>query len=324
MTVATAVTLLQPPAPQAPAPPGTDIYLLTPTGGLASMKSSRPTPIANDPGYENQPMFSADGNRILFAANHPFDSRDGALAQGRGTQTDVYVFDRATGRTSQLTDTPENENSPTFLPAGVGEAGGFSVVRTEPDRSQRLWRFDAQGRNPQVVLTEIKPVGYHAWVDADTVALYILGGQGEPATLRIASLKTGAAAIVASNIGRSLHTVPSGVPSGSDPGVRPRLVSFVQRDYSGEWWIKEIDVSTKVITPLVRAVDGSTDRDMAWMPDGRTLLMSAGTKVFSWTRGAAAWTEVFDGAAHNLGAVSRIAVSPRGDAIAIVVAEPKR
>ena len=62
---------------------------------------------------------------------------------------------------------------------------------------------------------------------------------------------------------------------------------------------------------------------MAWTPDGQTVLMSAGTKVFSWTRGAAGWTEVFDAAMHALGVVSRLAVSPKGDAVAIVVAEMK-
>jgi len=292
-----AVNLLQPPVQQPQAPPGTDIYLLSLANGLTSMKAARPSPIANTPGYENQPMFSPDGGRILFAAN-------------RGAQTDVYVFDRATGRTSQLTDTAENENSPTFLPAGVGDPGGFSVVRTEPDRTQRLWRFDAQGHNPLVVLTDVKPVGYHAWVDADTVALYVLG---EPATLRIARVKSGAAAIVVTGIGRSLHRVPG-----------TKAVSFVQREPSGEFWIKQIDVASKTIDPLVKAVDGSTDHDMAWMPDGRTILMSAGTRVFSWTRGGAGWTEVFDAAKHDLGAVSRLAVSPAGDAIAIVVAEPKK
>ncbi len=295
IVAAAAAGFLQAPAQQPP--PATDIYLLPLASGLASLNTARPSPIANAAGYENQPMFSLDGERILFAANH-------------GAQTDVYVFDRATGRTSQLTDTPENENSPTYLPGGIGDAGGFSVVRTEPDRSQRLWRFDAQGGNPQIVLTEIKPVGYHAWVDTDAVALYVLG---QPATLRIASLKSGAAEIVASNIGRSLNRVPG---TGS--------VSFVQREASGEFWIKQIEIASKVILPLVKTVEGSTDRDMAWMPDGRTVLMSSGTKVLSWLRGAAGWTEVFDAAAHNLGAVSRLAVSPRGDAIAIVVAEPRK
>jgi hypothetical protein len=59
------------------------------------------------------------------------------------------------------------------------------------------------------------------------------------------------------------------------------------------------------------------------MPDGKTLLMSSGTRILKWTRGDAGWSEVFDGAPHKLGAISRLAVSPSGDAVAIVVAEPK-
>lgn len=62
----------------------------------------------------------------------------------------------------------------------------------------------------------------------------------------------------------------------------------------------------------------------AWMADGKTILMPAGTKVFSWTRGASGWSEVFDGSTHQLGAITRLAVSPKGDAVAMVVAEPKR
>jgi WD40-like Beta Propeller Repeat len=283
-----------PPAP----PPATDIYLLQLTGGLASMKTVKPQPVSILPGYDNQPMFSADGSRILFAAN-----RD-------GSQIDIFVYERAGNRISQLTRTAENENSPTYLPAGVGDPDGFSVVRTEPDRSQRLWRFDAQGRNPQVVLADIKPVGYHAWVDAESVALFVLGS---PATLQIANMKTGTAEIAAEGIGRSLHRIPG-----------TRFVSFVQREVSGEFWVKQIEIPSKKIEALVKTVDGSTDRDCAWMPDGQTMLMSAGTRVFSWTRGATGWIEVFDAAAHDLGAVSRIAVSPKGDAVAIVVAEPKK
>jgi len=110
--------------------------------------------------------------------------------------------------------------------------------------------------------------------------------------------------------------------SGEIPGTR--AVSFVQREGSGEFWVKQIEVATRKIEPLVKAVEGSTDRDMTWTPDGQTVLMSTGTKVFSWTRSAAGWTEVFDAAAHALGAVSRLAVSPKGDAVAIVVAEPQK
>ena len=285
--------------PQAPgAPPGTDIYVIALPNGLSSMKTAKPVPVSNAAGYDNQPNFSADGKRILFAGN-----RD-------GKQIDVYVFDRATSMVTQLTQTAENENSPTYLPAGVGAPGGFSVVQTEPDRTQRLWRFNAQGRAPQLVLTEIKPVGYHAWIDVEHLVLFVLG---QPATLQIANVKTGKAEIAADNIGRSLHRIPE---SG--------LASFVQREASGEYWIKQIDIATKKIEPLVKTVEGSSDRDMAWMPDGKTILMTAGTKVWSWTGGSVGWSDVFDGAPHQLGAITRLSVSPTGDAVAIVVAEPKK
>jgi hypothetical protein len=52
--------------------------------------------------------------------------------------------------------------------------------------------------------------------------------------------------------------------------------------------------------------------------------MSAGTSVFAWARDESKWTEVFDAAPHGLGTISRLAVSPKADAVAIVVTEPKK
>lgn len=298
----------QAPAPQPAAapPPGTDIYLVPMTGSIASLKSAKPTPVSTGSGYDNQPNFSADGSRILFAAN-----RD-------GKQIDIYAFDRNSGRVTQLTQTPENENSPTFVPAGAGPAGSFGVVQSEFDKNgnrptpaiQRLWRFNADGKSPSLILANIDPVGYHAWIDNDRLVLFVLGAQGKPATLQIASVKSGKADVAAEGIGRSLHRIPG-------TGV----ASFVHRE-GEEWWVKQIDPSSRKIDPLVKVVAGSNDRDMAWLPDGKTMVMSAGTKIYSWTRGQAGWTEVFDAAAHQLGTVSRIAVSPKGDALAIVVSEP--
>ena len=298
-------------APQAPntaSPAPFDIYLIALSAGLPSAKNAKLEPVSIAAGYDNQPNFSADGSRILFAAN-----RD-------GKQTDIYVFDRTSRRVAQLTRTAENENSPTFVPPGAGPAGSFSVVQSEFDKTgarpaspiQRLWRFNADGTSPSLILADINPVGYHAWVDSDQLVLFVLGAQGKPATLQVASVKTGKAQIVADNAGRSLHRIPG-----------TRLASFVQRE-GDSYSVKQIDPATKKIDSLVKAVEGSSDRDMAWMPDGKTMVMSAGSKIFSWTQGATGWTEVFDAAAHQLGAVTRLAVSPKGDALAIVVAEPKR
>lgn len=304
-----------PPAAQAP-PPGTDIYVVSMSGGLPSLRAAKPAAVSAAPGYDNQPNFSPDGNRILFAGN-----RD-------GKQIDIYAFDRAANRVTQVTRTPENENSPTHLPPSAGPAGSFSVVQSEFDRSgnkptgpiQRLWRFNADGSSPSLILKDINPVGYHAWIDNDRLVLFVLGAQGKPATLQIASVKSGQAEVITDNIGRSLHRIPaSAEATAGKPGTG--LASFVQREASGEFWVKQIDITSRKIDALVKAAEGSSDRDYAWMPDGKTILMSSGTKIMSWTRGAAGWVEVFDAAAHQLGAITRLAVAPKGDAIAFVVAE---
>jgi hypothetical protein len=78
--IAAAILLSQPVAlrPQT----ATDIYLYEMTGGLPSLARAKPRALATTPGYENQPFFDPDGQRVMFTAN-----RD-------GKQTDIYEFDR--------------------------------------------------------------------------------------------------------------------------------------------------------------------------------------------------------------------------------------
>jgi dipeptidyl aminopeptidase/acylaminoacyl peptidase len=268
------------------------IYELVFDGSLEALRNVTPQPVATERGYDNQPFYTPDGTRLLFTAN-----RD-------GKQTDIYEFDRKTRRTRALTTTPEGEYSATVTPDGKG----ISVIRVEADATQRLWRFDLDGRNPQVVLTEIKPVGYHAWIDADQLALFVLG---KPSTLQHARVSTGKASVVAQSIGRSLHRIPN-----------TATISFVHTEAPKDVWVKQFDPATGAIKPLVRVVDGNNERDVTWMPNG-TLLMSSGTKVFAWRQGDKEWREVVDIAAHKLGAVTRMAVAPDGRALAIVVNEPK-
>jgi Tol biopolymer transport system component len=269
-----------------PAPPSTDIYLVEMTGGLDSLQASKPQVIAAEPGYDNQPSFTPDSRSVLFTAN-----RD-------GKQTDIYEYTRG-GATRALIATPEAEYSPTITPDG-----GVSVIRVEQDGTQRLWRFDRNGANAHVLLANVKPVGYHAWIDGGRLALFVLG---PPATLRLARPGEGPAEVVATDIGRSIQRIPGG-----------RAVSFIQREGPSRFVVKQLDPDSKRITTLTDVVPGSADRDSAWTPDGR-LLMSAGTRVFAWKAGETAWREVYDAKPHGLGDVSRIAVAPDGKALALVV-----
>lgn len=269
-------------------PPSTDIYRVEMSAGLESLQAAKPQPIAVEKGYDNQPFFTPDGRAILFTAN-----RD-------GKQMDIYERTSG-GGARQLIATPEGEYSPTITPDG-----GVSVIRVEADGTQRLWRFSRSGANPRVLLPDVKPVGYHAWIDDDVLVVFVLG---PPSTLRLARISTGQAETLATDVGRSIQRIPG-----------RRAVSFVQREGEGRFVVKQLETDTRRITVVTDAVSGSSDRDTAWMPDG-TLLMSAGTRLFAWKAGDTRWREIYDAATHKLGAISRMAAAPDGKALAIVVSE---
>src|SRR5262249_19832508 len=142
---------------------------------------ARAVNITHTPGYDNQPSFTPDGAGLLFTSNRG------------GTQTDIYRYDIAAATTARLTDTPESEYSPTVTPDGKH----LSVIRVEGDGTQRLWRFTLEGTEPELVLERVKPVGYHAWADDHTVALFVLG---QPTTLQLADTRSGNAVEVSRGI----------------------------------------------------------------------------------------------------------------------------
>jgi len=291
-----------PPAAQVQAPPDTEIYLLPMKIAGGAVTLGAPANVTNNPGYDNQPFFTADSRSLLFTS-----------VRGPGSQTDIYRYDIPTAQTTQVTNTPESEYSPTITPSGT-----LAVVRVEQDadKTQRLWQFTADGRDPRVVLPNVKPVGYHAWADDHTVAVFVLPVvTGGPATLQLADTRTGQAKVIATDIGRSIQRMPG--PSDA------RHISFVQRERvanSTSWVVQELDPATGTVSPLAPALDRSTaDLDTAWTPDG-TLLAARNGKLYGWRRGDSGWKDVASLEQMGLAGVTRLAVSPRGNWLAIVAA----
>jgi WD40 repeat protein len=276
-------------AAQQPAVPATEVFLAPLTGGANGIGAA--SNISNNPGYDNQPSFLPDSSGLLFSSN-----RD-------GKQMDIYRYDIATKKVSQLTNTPEGEYSPTVTP----DKKTFSVIRTEADSTQRLWRFNLDGSNPRLVLEKVKPVGYHAWIDGTHLALFILGaGGGAPATLQLADTKTGLATVAATGIGRSVLIRPKkGTVSYLATSETPRV-------------LREFNSKTGASAPLIAPVEGS--QDCAWLPDGR-LLMARGTTISVWAPGSTMWSKFADVGTPSVSNITRMAVSPNGKWLAFV-AEP--
>ena len=267
--------------------PSTDIYLatITRTGDRLTVGSA--TNITHRPGYDNQPAFTADGRSLLYTS----------VRGAPGSQSDIYRIDIATGRETPVTTTPESEYSPTTTPDG----SGISVVRVEHDSTQRLWRFPNLGGAPSLVLERVKPVGYHAWGDDHTLALFVLGS---PNTLQVADTRTGRADTLATRIGRAIQKVP-----------RKHEIGFVEKRGEHDWWLAVLDLDSRKITPAVRMPDGV--EDFVWLPDG-SALAGKGSTLLRWDAGDAGWREVADLAASGVHGITRLAVSPEGDRLAIV------
>jgi hypothetical protein len=279
------------PAPAAAQLPATDIWLAELRVGPDGLQVGRPENVTRHWGYDNQPAFLPDGGGFLFV-------------RGDSTGTDVHRYDLASRRVIRLTHTAESEYSPTPLRGG---RPGFDTVRVERDGTQRLWWFDADGSNPRLVLAGVDSVGYFAWLDESTVALFVVG---ETHTLRVVDAASARETMVARDIGRSLLRVPAtGDLSflAREPGSEPARYAFrTWRPGSlrTEW--------------LIAAV--GTGQDATWV--GETLVMADGAKLFHARpdRGPH-WREVIDLAAFGVTGITRVAVSRDRRSIAWVAAE---
>jgi dipeptidyl aminopeptidase/acylaminoacyl peptidase len=272
---------------QAPrAVPSTDIFLLDLTSRKGRLTFGQPRNVTKRAGYDNQPMFSADGKSLLYTS-----------IRGDG-QADIYQYDLADESTRQITATRESEYSPTLTPDGKS----LSVVRVEADSTQRLWSFPLRGGQPSLLLTKIKPVGYHLWVDKHRLVLFVLG---QPATLQLVDVQTEKAEKLADNPGRTLQRIP-----------HQQKVSFVHQVSATEWMIKSFDTKTHQITPLIKTLPGK--EFYCWTPGG-ALLMGTDAKLYQWdAKRDSQWQEVADLSGFGLKDITRLAVSPKGDQLALV------
>jgi dipeptidyl aminopeptidase/acylaminoacyl peptidase len=284
--VGPASTTAQVVPPAAGPPAGTDVFVALLRRRGPRIVVGTPKNVTARPGYDNQPSFTPDGRALLYTSVR----EDG--------QADIYRYDLSSGATVRLTSTPESEYSARVVPGG----GAISVVRVERDSTQRLWRFPLDGGGaPSLILERVRPVGYYAWGDERTLLLFVLGS---PPVLVRADAQSGDTALVATNLGRSLQPVP-----------RRRAVSFVRRDTVRGSWVMRYDLDTRTVEQIAPTLAGSEDH--AWMPDG-TLLMASGNTLYAWSSSGAGWMKVAAFTDPALAKITRLAVSPRGDRIALV------
>ena len=217
-----------------------------------------------------------------------------------------------------MTNTPEAEYSPTVTP----DRRHISVIRVEADGTQRLWRFAIGGKTngreqekePELVLRDIKPVGYHAWASDEHPRAVRAGSRVSLQRFRWrirgrVRLKLSRPELAGRFSASRAEASASCSRAASTEGQPPILT------------ISELDPRTGQTRPLVRAPAGATEADTAWTPDGLLLVPFQG-QLFGWRRGEAEMSPVADLAPLGVRTVTRLAISPKGDRIALVAQKP--
>ncbi len=284
--------------PRAAAPTNPEVYLVPLRGRGEALTLGAPVNVSRREGYDNQPSFQRDSRGLYFTSN-----------RGDG-QTDIYRHDFGAGLTTPARATkPESEYS--AFPTLDGKA--LTVIRVEADSTQRLWQFPNDGSAPTVLFPGTKPVGYFAQADDSTWAMFVLGS---PATLQLGrtggasgTSASGAPVEITKNVGRSLHRIPG-----------TSHISYVQKG-GATWHVMRLDPASRRIDTLVALPKGS--EDVAWV-DSTTMLVGRNAELLVWRRGATGWRSLGDLSKAHLASITRLAVSPDGQWLALVAeAQPR-
>jgi Tol biopolymer transport system component len=263
-----------------------DIFLVSMSGAPGRPAFGTPRNVTNRPDYDNQPYFFDDGSGFLYTVMSDH-------------QADTWRYDIARDTVTRVTASTASEYSPTVMPDG----DGFSVVRLEVDGFARLWRFPMDGRSPRVLLRDVTGVSQYSWVDAQTVALFI--SAPEPYRLALVDVATEEQEVVATDIGRCIRPVPG-----------QRALAYVDKSDETQPLLRYMDLDSHEITRSLPAIQGK--EDFAFMADG-AILMGDGARLFINRPGTESWEMVADWSDVLTGEITRIAVSPRGDHLAVVV-----
>jgi len=271
------------------AQPETEIYLCDLKIEKNAISISNPTNITNREGYDNQPSFHTTAPIIYYSSI------------GEDTRSEIKAYNYKSNETMAFTTTSEREYSPTLTLDGEY----ISCIIQRDDNAQNLGKYPVAGGEPITIIDNLI-VGYHSWVDADNLILFVLG---DTMTLQWYDIKKKQNTVLSKNIGRSLHRIPG-----------EKAMSFVDKNAEGEWLIKRLDIKSKRISTITTTVKGT--EDLTWTPDGK-IIMSDGEKLFFFdTKSKKGWEEInFDNSDIPLKGITRLAVSADGKKAAIVASE---
>lgn len=229
--------------------PDTDIFVADMEHKNGQWTFSTPENITKRNGYDNQPYFSPDQTSLLFVS----------IADSQ--QADVYQYNFREKNSVAVTQSPESEYSPEYVPGG----NALSVVRVDQDSAQRMYLLPEHGKGKPEYIPGTDSIGYYCWVGTDKIAMFILG---EPQTLQLLDIKNGQRRFIAEKIGRCIRLSKDG-----------NQLFFIHKKEETVWELMSMNLNNYAITKLTNTLPQS--EDFCVLPDN-SILMGKGSQLFRW------------------------------------------
>jgi WD40-like Beta Propeller Repeat len=238
------------------------------------------TNVSNHSGYDNQPSFDPDGKSLLFS------TEAGGLAE-TGLGIHAVRYDLGTGKSTKLS-----------------KVRGFSPTRDGRSiltlREGTVWRYDDDGKSARALLPEVKTAGYFTRVDDRQWILFMNEEQRHIAVWNGQTLERMVPGAV---------TAPYRIPG-------QRAVTFVVQEGDAKKLMR-MDFAGDGGTVL-GTIPFKTGGHHVWTSRG-TLLMASGNAIHEWNPSKPGdWAVVHRFSEPDLQGITRIALSPAEDRIALV------
>lgn len=246
--------------------------------------------ISQDPGYDNQPSFYPDGESLLYTT-------EASSLDDSGLGVHAVRYDIARGTRTALPDAKG------FSPTPVGQDRLMLL------RQGRVFLHDAAGKELSAA-TKTSTAGYFTPFDETAWVMFMNEPERRiilynPQTNEEETLARGANTAPFRVPGARAVTFVAQSPFPAVEGEKPKLV------------LRRLDLESKKVSDLA-TIPFETGGHHLWTDRG-TLLMASGPVVYEWSpERPDDWKQVYRATDPQLQGISRIAISPGRDRIALV------
>lgn len=286
--------------------PETVVYLFDIERSMKGYHFLPPKIISRTSGYNNQPYFSPDDKYVYYISS--IDT----------TNTEIYRYDLKRKKSKRLTTTREPEYSPKY----TMDDAAISCVSVEKDKTtQHLYTYNLKGKKPQVILPQLKTIGYYEWLSGIEFLSFELP---EPFYFVRHNLALNKADTLATNIGRTFYWVRT----------KGKIV-YIDKSDSLHYKIRTVaqenlrtsrKKSASVENPvLAETLPG--EEDFCFMQDGSVLMGHDGMLYYKknpFRHPESPWDELVDLKQFGINQFYRIAINGDNTKLAVVAFKGKK